>query len=594
MKKILKRFKHLQEPLEKTLFPVLLFLWPLVSCLQGVSAADPSYSLGNYIHLFRMEEGSTWLFATYLANLVGSFLTKLPFGAALPAMNVKTALLISITALAAYKVLHRMIPGWMLFIGEWLAESLFWCPTVILYNTLTSLLLVLAVLFLFTAVSDTEHEGRWYVLAGICLGLNIFVRFSDAVHVLLILPVWYHAAVADKNGRKKNGSSLQRVTLLCIAGFAAGLAAGAVSILVRYSPAAYFGMIRSLFAMGSEASSYTLGGMVSATAAAYRTSVRYLIWLIPLMICGFFLYRFPLFEILNRGKAGKYRIHAVIYLAAVLLMFRLYYGQGMFTMNDADYWCMFEWGMFFVIMAAVLSVWMLIGMRDAQSEEKFLAVTVLVLILVLPLGSNNYTFPVIGNLFVIAPVTLWFLRRIWKRYHHRAERFVVFGLAFCMIGALLIQGTLFHLRFAFGDGTDGTPRSYVIRNDGPASGMHTVPENGAALDGLYEWLHDDPEGQGILDGRVVAMGDIPGVIYYCGLDPALSNLWPDLASWPRDEFAAELEALEEAPAVILSAEAAKAPVQYGSRQFILNMYMDSHRYRTVYENALYVVRKAGR
>ena len=593
MRKFLFRFKHLQQPLEKTLFPVLLFLWPLVSCLQGVSVTDPSYSLGNYIHLFRMGEGSTWLFATYLANCAGALLMKLPFGAAMPAMNIKTALLISITALAAYKVLHRMIPGWMLFIGEWLAESLFWCPTVILYNTLTSLLLVLAVLFLFIAVSDTEHESRWYVLAGICLGLNIFVRFSNAVHVLLILPVWYHAAAAARSGRERSGS-VRRVTLLCLAGFAAGVAAGFICIFVRYSPSAYFGMIRSLLGLGNEASSYTLGGMLSATAAAYWTAVRNLIWLIPLMICGFFLYRFPLFDFLNRGKGTGYRVHALLYLAAVLLMFRLYYGQGIFTVNYADYWCMFEWGMFFVIMAAVLSVWMLIGMRDAQSEEKFLAVTVLVLILILPLGSNNYTFPVIGNLFVIAPVALWFLRRIWKRYHHRAERFVVFGLAFCMIAALLIQGTLFHLRFAFGDGTDGTARSYVVRNGGPAAGMHTVPENGAALDGLYEWLHDDPEGQEILGGKVVTLGNIPGVIYYCGLEPALSNLWPDLESFPQAEFAGELDALEEAPAVILPAEAAKAPVQYGSRQFLLQTYMDSHRYRTVYENAYYVVRKAGR
>ena len=39
----------------------------------------------------------------------------------------------------------------------------------------------------------------------------------------------------------------------------------------------------------------------------------------------------------------------------------------------------------------------------------------LLLILITPIGSNNYTFPLVNNLFLIAPVTLWLLRRLIQR-----------------------------------------------------------------------------------------------------------------------------------------------------------------------------------
>lgn len=610
MSGLIRKVKWMQAPLEKTLFPVLLFIWPLAGCMQGVSVTDPSYALGNYLHLFRAGEGSTWLFATYLANCTGALLAKLPFGAQLAAMNIKTALLISITAIVTYYVLHRLIPGWMLFIGEWIAESLIWCPSVILYNTLTFVLLTFGCLFLFMAVSDHKRQKRWYVLAGVCLGLNVFVRFSNLIHVLLIIPVCYHAVYAGRQSFNESSPStgeedavllakavrrsVRSTVLLCLAGFAAGAAAGLVLVSVMYSPRQYFSMMLSLAGMGKEASSYTFGAMLASTFDAYSTTFIYLLWLIPLLICGFFLYRFPLFELLNRGKK-QYAVHAVLYIAAVCVMFRLYYGQGMFTRVYTDYWCFFQWAMIFIMAAATFAFWMLVGIWDAQHEEKFLAVMELVLILILPLGSNNYTFPVIGNLMVAAPVTLWFFRRIWRRYHHRPDTFVLFGLFACMLVMLLIQSSLFHVHFAFEDGTDGTERSYIVKNAGPAGGMHTVPANGEALDGLYEWLHagDDPD---VLSAKVLAFGDIPGIIYYCELEPALSNLWPDLDSYPAAQFRDELTSLTQHPLVITARDEEQDIANGGAGRKKLTAlceYMNEYGYDTVYENELYIVRKAG-
>ena len=193
----LKKAGRYQTPMERYLFPVLLVLWPLWGTFSGIDVTDAGYSLGNYLTL---KEGM-WFFATFLANKAGAFLTLLPGGADLLAMNIKTALFVSAAALASYYALQRMIPGWMVFLGEVLAESVFWCPTVILYNVLSYVFLTFACLCLFRAVNGVPRKRIWYVAAGVFLGINVFVRFSNALQAVLILAVWLEGLWSSRSRR---------------------------------------------------------------------------------------------------------------------------------------------------------------------------------------------------------------------------------------------------------------------------------------------------------------------------------------------------------------------------------------------------------
>ena len=69
----------------KYVFPILLFLYPLLWMNQGIDVSDPMYSLTNF-RFFPQMEGS-WALATYLANVTGWLLMKLPFGGTLLGMN---------------------------------------------------------------------------------------------------------------------------------------------------------------------------------------------------------------------------------------------------------------------------------------------------------------------------------------------------------------------------------------------------------------------------------------------------------------------------------------------------------------------------
>ncbi len=123
--------------LQRCVFPLLLLIYPLLLVRQGIDVSDTTYSLGYYRFMGEMD--ITWVLATYLANVAGAFLMKLPMGNTLLGMNLYTGLLAGAIALICYYGLSKWLPAWLAFFGEVIALSLCWCPTTILYNYLTYL-----------------------------------------------------------------------------------------------------------------------------------------------------------------------------------------------------------------------------------------------------------------------------------------------------------------------------------------------------------------------------------------------------------------------------------------------------------------------
>ncbi|MBP3736362.1 MAG: hypothetical protein J6I56_05015, partial [Lachnospiraceae bacterium] len=454
--KLYNRIKKYQAPSERFLFPLILLLWPLTGIAQGVDLADSTYALGNY--RFLAGSGSTWDVATFLANRLGAFLLKLPGGGTLRGMNLWTSLLVSALALMVYFVMQRFMPGWMLFVGEMLAVSLCWCPGVILYNYLTYFLLTAACLMLFLGISSVPEKNSYFVFAGILLGLNLFVRFSNLTQAALILAVWFHTFITLQKSTK-----LIPRTLSCMGGYLIGAGIGMAAVTAAYGPTAFADMVRGLFSMTAGAGDYTMGAMLSSTLSAYLHSLRWFVFMAAGLMAGYIAFSLPAL----RRFSGLLRAG---YIAGILVLIRFFYGQGMFTVNYRDYWCMFEWGMQFVLLSVIVLLLSVTGALRATPEERFIAMMGLILILILPLGSNNYTFPLLNNLFLIAPISLWMLRKsllqVAGMRRGRAGKegarivsgrlFAVSAMAFAILCMALLQGALFHVSYAFRDGTDGT------------------------------------------------------------------------------------------------------------------------------------------
>ena len=568
-------FKKYQTPLEKYLFPLILLLYPLVGVNQGLDITDTTYGLANYEFLPIIDP--MWGLSTFLANVTGRAIMKLPFAGTMLGMSVYCSLIISIAVLLTYYVLQRWMPGWMIFIGEFICESLCWCPRVILYNYLTYLFFTLGLLCLLLGMFEWERQNLFLLLAGVCLGLNVMVRFPNIIETGLILVLWFYQAITG-------GKFLEMVkkTFLCVGGFFLGLVVPLLAIMGMYGPTAYFDMIGSLFGATEGASDYTATGMIASIISAYGTTLKDMLIMIPCVAAGIIMF--------NLLPKRYVLVKKLIYIAGLLVLVRYYFAGGVFTRNYGYYDSMFQAAMMFVIVAIVVTVIGSAGVLNGSKQEQTLGFAALIVILITPIGSNNYTFPIINNLFFVAPVTLWLFRRLMYRLGEADYHFSWQAMVTMVIVVVIIQGTLFHINFSFLDGDDGSKRDSHLQIPKVAS-MATTAYNAQTLNELYEAL----EQENLFDKRAIYFGSVPGLAYVFDMEPGINTVWPDLDTYSVSKFKEQLSSLsdstEELPIVIIGNNELDH-ANSGAKNDILMDYIAANDYNKVFESERFTVYSA--
>lgn len=580
--------------LQRCVFPLLLLIYPLLLVRQGIDVSDTTYSLGYYRFMGEMD--ITWVLATYLANVAGAFLMKLPMGNTLLGMNLYTGLLAGAIALICYYGLSKWLPAWLAFFGEVIALSLCWCPTTILYNYLTYFFFALGCIFLCKALFEGKpfYKGKpfdkgklfykgsaflqggevYYVCAGICLGLNVMVRFSNLAEAALIVVVWFAGWL-----ERDKFSAVMKRTGLCLAGYLAGFGSILLVIMAKYGAGAFGDMIASLFGMTGEASDYTLAGMVLATASAYWAAFKWMAYMIPCIGAGMVLFAI--------GKGKMERAKKVLYCLGILILLRFYLGRGMFSLRYYNEGCIFQWMMLFLILSVMCCAAGIGGFLSKDRKERILAAMVLVVILITPLGSNNYTYQNMNNLFFVAPYTLWACWRIWKRTENKILHFPWRAFMAAILLMTLVQGIGFGCTYVFRDGIYGEKRVCKVENSPVLKNMTTTQENGESLQGLIDFCQEN----GVGSEPLLLWGDAPGLSYILDAPSAIFTTWPEIPSNTYDQLEQALMDLDWKPDIILHNEPGKDIVAGEKTDLILD-YISEGDYTCIFENRCYRVFRA--
>ena len=158
-----------------------------------------------------------WILSTFISNLVGKLFMQLPFGNTMLGIGVYCSFLISLVAIVSYYMLQDYMPGWLIFIGLFIAESLCWCPRTILYNNLSYVFLSFGVLMLLKGMFAWKRQGMYLFLAGVFLGINVMVRFPNIVEASLILILWFYLFIT-----KEDFAVAAKNTGICIGGYITG------------------------------------------------------------------------------------------------------------------------------------------------------------------------------------------------------------------------------------------------------------------------------------------------------------------------------------------------------------------------------------
>ena len=552
-----------REKITNAILMLILLVYPLRKVGIGLDMMDAGYALGNYRFFDTMNEN--WKIATYLANVLGVLLSKLPCGDTWIGMNVYTSLLIGIIAVVTYYSLVRekIVNKWIAFLGELVALSLCWAPSVILYHYLGYILMTAAVILLYKALA--EERKIYLIISGVILGAAVAVRMPNITYMALIIPVWYDAWLnRNEEQNKKWFTSLLQQTGYCVAGYAVGLLIPIGYISIRYGMEAYPNMIASLFDMTDTATDYKPTSMITAMFEDY---IAYSVWL------GVFVVYFLAGLVLMRILKGRLeRAKKVLYIVGYFVLLRLCYGRGMFDFNYTAYFSVYKWVTVFLLVAILLCIWLIIS-KKAEKEHKLWAVFLLVMIFVTPLGSNNGLYPIINNMFLVVPLTmglLWYyVSKKWNVHNTDSAMtpFVVKSMAIFICLCVSVQSILFGMVFVFHDSSEGLfdyTKSNITGSQS-TKGVRTTVDKASELDMLGGYLQEND----LLQKEVILYGDIPAIAYIFDLKPAVYTTWADLDSNSLEQLETELasrEVREKEPIVIMSAEAATRIVEQSERE----------------------------
>lgn len=530
---------------EKVLFPVILALYPLLRICYGVEWTDTGYNYANFAYMEQMDP--MWKFSTYLANAVGNFFTRLPVGDRMMGLNFYTTLPIVVLALGGYFFFVKKIkmPSVPVFAGEMIAISLCWCPTSLLYNYLTYLLMFVAVVCLYMAMS--KEKNIWFVAAGIALGLNVFVRFSNLAQIAFILGVWVYGII-QKKGLKK----IMAWTGWCVLGYLIGFGGFFLVICIRYGAEEYISSIMRLFDMTGEATDYSMFSMVESQIRNYVQNLKWLALMVPFMAIGFLGFGVLPKKLLWLKKVG--------YVGCMALVFYWLRNQNMYNFDYRTLESTYQWAVCILTFNILIGIYVIFS-KKASGEDKLLCGLSILLAVLTPLGSNNHLFASMNNLFFAGPVILWMLWKLLKKIPEKKVCTVkgievhLFGFPLKALVAMIVvmllgQSLLLGGTYVFRE-EDGKKNLHTkVENSDILKGMYTGENRAALLDEIFDYARENE-----LKGKEVLLyGNVPALSYYLEMPFALSP-WPDLPSYNYNVMCGDMEKIRER-----IAEGVKAPV----------------------------------
>lgn len=581
--------KNRRMTLLENLFVVILAFYPLRHVNWGLDLWDTGYSYANFTFAGLKHMDPMWLFSTWLANVTGNMLTKLPHGGTLAGMNFYTGLFVSLLGLAGYFFCTRKLkmPIALVFIGEFTAESLCWCPTAVLYNYLSFVLFLAAVILLYQGL--TKEKRVFLAAAGICLGSNVLVRFSNLPQAAMILAVWAYDVILwreDKKAAQKGKTAtpfwprLFGHTGWCLAGYLGALAVLLGDIHMRFGIGQYIQGIKNLFAMTESVTDYKAASMIAGIIEAYKGGMYWAVRIGVILAGGMAL--FALAGLVERAMAGgeNHRqssplrtrltglLHVslrVLWAAVCIATVAWLYLRKFCSLTFYSYDSMFYPGVLFMMLTMLTGGIRILDPRSPR-EEKLISGMLILVILLTSIGSNNNVYPSINNLFVAAPYTLWESWRFIKGAGQWRVRipwgrdkisknpgkpagtgremvvsvFPAKGILAAFLALCLFQFTAFGVGFVFAEGTGVQEADAYVENNAVLKNIRMSAERARWMSEISDYVEEND-----LQGKeALLFGNIPALSFYLQM-PAAFNPWSDLRSYNAARMETDMARMEE-------------------------------------------------
>lgn len=587
--------------LENIIIPIALFIMSFHDFNRGVDLTDAGFSLSGFLYFDKMP-GITGI-PMFWSNVLGFIFTRLPYGNTWIGCLFYCTFVIAISVVAAYFFCKKFLDYRIVAVAEVFAIIYCWNPNSVLYDYLSFLLFELAMIVLLRGI-ETE-TSKYYIIAGIVLGVNTFVRLPNAAEIAAIVLVWFAGWY-----RKRAFKQIAGQTGVCVLGYLIGLALSFVAIFIVYDYLDFVEAIEELLLESSTNVDYGIVFMLLRTIKAVAIYYDYVLYFLFVLVSGSILV-FLSSKFL--GKCGKLRnginfaIAIVVFSITLIVYYVLAENENFFNSNWSDLssvsglCCVF---LFWGVLVSLLNLFLICSL-----ETKLLALLFLGMFYVMPLGSNNHVYLVIMSMFMLIPLVVYHTivleKYIGGLLHKRlyGEEIIKIpyrAVLYASLVIMTIQSFQFGANYAFHDENV----SITVEDDNTLYGMKTSPEKAGIIRHMINFCEEND-----LKGKeAIFYCNGPGLAFTLQLEPALSSTWIDWYTTPAIQFEKEIDELreeKETPLIILSPRFScyyeqewdklsamgvdKEYMVVDEKWQILLEYMKDNSYLKCYENSWYVM-----
>ena len=583
-----KTEKIFEKPCIMGLCLMILLIYPLRHVFCGIDLWDTGYNCSNFMYFGTNHVDSMWLFSTYIANAAGHLLTMLPGGHTLLGLNVYSALILGIMSASLFYILTCKLGFGKLttFVGEFIAISLAYVPTVALYDTLTYSLFIVAIMFIYFGMS--KDNKMFLVCAGICLGINVFVRFSNLPQAGMILAVWLYILWFKRD----TIASAINNTLWCILGYVASV--GIILLIINriYGVGEYINGIGRLFSMSQDSSSdYSVFKMLEALVTQYVKGIGTLMIPAVFACAGAVLYR------LSEKRRNSNLIKCIMILLCAAMSVCMVIA-GIFRVRFWGYSVMYDFTVSIITMLSIICVYIVFSNRYDENE-KLLAVLMFLQMMISGVGSNTGMAGSMNSMYIALPFLLRYVLRIFEDVflYEKTNKYCepVITIISVFIAIFIIQSTFFGITYVFEEGGNASGISAVVHNTPVLKGIRMSDSRAEELQGISDYVYSEK-----LNGKdTILYGYAPAISFYLELTPAF-NSWPDLDSYDIEIMRSKLEETYSAvdlgiidkPAIVVDKIFLDKLAVFETamdKWDIIEEYKEMYSYETAYENNRFIV-----
>lgn len=417
---LIMNIKNKKVIIQNFIVPILLIGLCFLKANKGIDLSDAGYNIDYFQH-YEDYSGQA-VISIWGSILFGHLLTALPGGNSWLGITLYCQCIWCGLALTAYYFCKRYFNAYMVAISEALAILYCWNPSVVLYDYLSFFLFQIGIILLIRGLE--KESWKYMLLAGVTLGVDVFVRIPNVVYCATIGIVWGYAFWKKREWKW----TLQR-TLTCIAGYGMGMVIPLGGIIMKYGWQEFKIAIYNLFVVSESSSNYGIGYMATATLRTIFNE-----W------CNIKLSW-------NPTTATMLPITSFILLIGILA-------------------CLFD---LFI---------------SKDTIYRVLDLTYLGVLYVTPLGSNNGVYLSMLNMFLLLPIEIAAILRVLKKISIKSSKIAVGAGVCCGMLALIlgIEIVLFGVKFTWKD----APVIKIDNPDSYLNGMQTSTERAEELQNLEE------------------------------------------------------------------------------------------------------------